>query len=262
MTTAPGRVANSQAAAVPANLALHQLPARFEAGTTLAATFSRKVVRFEHYSLSGVAIVIEARPTAVARPVATLVLVLVFAIGFAFALLYAGRPVEHALVRLSLPEPKPMSVVQQAGMRERVFVRDKTQSQPRLSALALAMPLAIESTTDTAPARPALSSTTPHALAIVDLVSVRAASDRAIATEIAQPWRGSGLHGYAVAGPVQFVGDSACRIVAVWVEANGTPGKSLSVRRCLDRSGKWDRTAVPNSPSASGAVGLDAETNG
>lgn len=256
MATAPGHLAISRPAAVPPNLVLHELPVRVDPGIISPVISSLNAIRIDHYGLSGVAIIVDARSTAIARQVTTLVVV--FAIGFASALLYGARPVEHALIRLSLPEPKPISEGQKAGMREQVFVKGRTQ--PQLATLAPATPVAIASTTNTAPARPALSSTRPHPLAIVDLVPVRAASDLAIATEIAQPWRGSGLHGYAIAGPVQFVGNSACRIVAVWVEARGTPGKSLSVRRCLDRSGSWDRVAVPDSSSDS--VDFEGEVNG
>lgn len=261
MGSATRQLAISRSVTAPEQMTLHQLPVTVDPGLIPKIMAARQAIRIEQYGLLGVAVVIHARPSALAKR--AVMIVAVFALGFASALLlYGGRLVDQALVRISLPAPVRGSAVHQPVNGEYLRARDRDRSHSQFAALAPAMPVIVEAAADPAFLRPAPAKTNPQAVAIADLVQVRAAGDLAIATDIAQPWREAGLHGYAVAGPIRFVGDSACRIVAVWVETKGTPGKSMSVQLCLGKSGKWERDAVPVLTAAPEKAEFEAETRG
>lgn len=178
----------------------------------------------------------------------------IFAIGFSSALLYSAEPADRGVIRIMLPPPARIALLPPpAKMGFPPAERSLAPlSQPILNITAILPPVAA-ATTPPAPELRAPPSPA-RAISITDLAPVRAASELAIKTDVAQPWRGLGLHGVVVAGPIQFAGAGACRTVAVWVEARGVPGKSVSSRYCLAAGGIWARDVAPAS-SDSGEPG-------
>lgn len=173
----------------------------------------------------------------------------IFAAGFATALLYSPEPADDYVLRLVLPPPAGLNPPVPPKPLPAVSVSAFSPAHPHGPAADPAV--AVPNTPEPAPIhRPATSAAPSYVTppAIVDLVAVRAASTLAIKTEIAQPWKLSGLYGYAVAGPIKFAGAGTCRVVAVWIEAKGVAGRSTSTSYCLAANGKWERSAMPPSP--------------
>lgn len=78
-------------------------------------------------------------------------------------------------------------------------------------------------------------------LAIDTLPAAEAAIQSAIDTGVAQPWAEAGFEGYAVAGPSQIVGHTACRNIVLWVEPSGGKAQAINSRWCLMESATWAR---------------------
>ena len=71
--------------------------------------------------------------------------------------------------------------------------------------------------------------------------AAEAAVRRAIDTGVAQPWAEAGFEGYAVSGPSQILGHTACRNIVVWVEPSGSKGQAINSRWCLMEGAVWAR---------------------
>jgi hypothetical protein len=81
----------------------------------------------------------------------------------------------------------------------------------------------------------------PQPLAIDTLPAAEAAVRMAIDTGVAQPWAEAGFEGYAVSGPSQILGHTACRNIVVWVEPSGSKGRAINSRWCLMEGAVWAR---------------------
>jgi hypothetical protein len=108
------------------------------------------------------------------------------------------------------------------------------------------------------PGEPRAEATGSALLAIDRMPEVESAMRKAMRSGVAEPWAAMGLKGFALAGPIQIEDNNACRILAVWAEADGSAGKPISSLRCLEESGRWVSPpdgAAARFAAASGAAG-------
>ena len=244
MTTVKGALAPFRQGALAPQFTAHQLPENVYLSAVLPANASQNYIQVEQPTWSRVAVIIDLRATSPAPRIVTLLakFTAIFTIGFSSALLYSAAPADRAVLRIILPSPVRAVPLPRSHAWSRFAGQAKRSTQPMAPTFSL--PPVSQSKAVVDHEKPTVQNSAPHVFAIAELAEVRAAGDLAISTGTAQPWRESGLHGYVVAGPIQFLGANSCRIVAVWVEAKGTPGKSIASRRCLAKSGKWETTTA------------------
>ena len=221
------------------------LPVRLDPGVMLVVNASPKAVWVDPGHWNGIPVIVGKRTPARSPRVATVMVKAgaIFAAGFSVALLYSAEPTDRYVIRMMLPPPGAMTPITRDSSSTDLgkSTLDRARSEPPLApTAAVSPPIAQAAAILPAPRPSAAAAEGP--LALVDLPAILVASDLAIRTEIAQPWRASGLHGYVAAGPVKFAGTGACRTVAVWIEARGVPGKSASTSHCLTANGKWERS--------------------
>lgn len=136
--------------------------------------------------------------------------------------LYAAAPYSGA-IRIALPP-----TVQMAGGDARLTVSSSPSAPVSLPRVTVV----------TASARFARASTVDR------LDAVEAAIRKAIGTNVAQQWAVGGFTGYAVAGAPDLQDNTGCRRVAVWVEAEGIPGRVAASDWCLTRRARWTRVEL------------------
>lgn len=165
-----------------------------------------------------------------------LTVVVTICVALAVARVASSRPSrDHAILRIAIP---PVSAGQ---------IGPVPMVQP---AQALAPSGNVETVTPRAP-RGRLTSPSPLLQPIDRLPAVLDAMDRALKTEVTQPWRAGKLSGYVAVGPIQVEAAFACRSVSVWAEAQGAiSGRSIATRRCLAERGEWAVAPMPVAAAA------------
>lgn len=82
-------------------------------------------------------------------------------------------------------------------------------------------------------------------LTIDDLPQVQAAVRTAFANGETQSWKGRGLEGYVVVGPIQIANTHVCRNIAIWSKGTGGKGQTVSSRKCMSQGGAWVDVGEP-----------------